>query len=131
MANITFTKDLEIGIAMIDEQHKELINRINNVSSTPNETQKTIDLLSEYVVKHFTDEQELHIKYNYPKAAEHKVLHQNFINEFDKIKKKFSGSEDAFKISLELIQFVVTWIIKHIKGVDIEFGRYYQENCLK
>jgi hemerythrin len=129
MSHITFTKDLETGITLIDNQHQELINRINNVLLTKDETQKTIKLLSEYVVKHFTDEEELHIKHHYPKAKEHKVAHQNFINDFERYKKDFSVREDTFKFATELINFVSVWIVKHIKVDDIEFGKYYKEHC--
>jgi len=29
---ITFSKDLEIGVSLIDEQHKELVDRLNAVT---------------------------------------------------------------------------------------------------
>ena len=130
---ISLTKDLETGIALIDEQHQELINRINSLgasnSFTQTETKKTIDLLSEYVIKHFTDEQELHQKYNYPNAEAHKTLHKNFMNEFEKVKNDFFAKEFDFRVSLELTKFIVDWIIKHIKAADVEFGKYYKEHC--
>ena len=132
MEFITFTKDLEMGIKIIDEQHHELINRINALASchsfAPAEVQKTIDLLSEYVGKHFADEQDLHIKTNYPKKDEHKLLHQEFTNDFEKMKNNFSKNDDIFKFSLDLTQFIVAWAIRHIKVADVEFSIYYKEN---
>ena len=58
---IALTKDMETGVSKIDEQHKELIDRLNQVSSmglksfSKEETQKTLDFLGDYVVKHFSD----------------------------------------------------------------------------
>ena len=125
---ISFTKDLETGISVIDEQHQELIDRINNLGACSKaETQKTIDLLSEYVVKHFADEEEMHNKYNYPDAEAHKVLHKNFISEFEKVTS--SSREGNLKFAVELNQFIVTWIVKHIKAADVKFGEYYKQHC--
>ena len=109
---ISFSKDLETGIKAIDDQHKELINKVNalsaNKSFTKDDIQKTITILADYVVQHFADEQALHTKYNYPKAAAHKALHDNFIAEIEKIKKEFRTRDDYLKFSLEIKQTAIT-----------------------
>jgi hemerythrin-like metal-binding protein len=128
---ITLTKDLEIGVAKIDEQHKELIDRINTITSmgtryvTKEETQNTLDLLDKYVVQHFCDEEALQKECNYPKYEWHKEIHQNFISDFMNVKEEFSKNGASMKFTIELNNRIISWIVKHIKNVDVEFGKYY------
>ena len=128
---ITLTKDMEIGVAKIDEQHKELIDRINTIISmglksvSKEETQKTLDLLGRYVVQHFSDEEALQRKCNYPKYEWHRELHHKFIGDFMKIKEVFAENGPSVKFTVELNNRLIHWIVKHIKNVDAEFGKFY------
>ena len=129
---LSLTKDMETGVEKIDTQHRELINRINNLvaagekAASKEETQKTIDYLGEYVVKHFSDEEELQIKSKYPKYAEHKAKHTFFIDDFSKLKTEFAGRSNSMEFTMKLNSSLITWIVKHIKGDDTEFGRFYK-----
>jgi hemerythrin len=129
---ITLSKDMETGVEKIDFQHRELINRINNVlmleekASSEEETQKTIDYLSEYVVKHFKDEEEIHAANNYPIRAEHKEKHAHFVSDFSKLKAEFKGNSHSMEFTMKLNSSLINWIVKHIKGDDVEFGKFYR-----
>ena len=128
---ITISKDMETGVAKIDEQHKELVNRINAVSSmgtksmSKEETQKTLDLLGEYIIKHFSDEEILQKKSNYPKFDWHRGQHQLYISEFQKLKQEYTQNGASAKFTLDLSNSIIGWIVRHIKSVDVEFGKYY------
>jgi hemerythrin len=129
---ITLSKDMETGVEKIDLQHRELINRINSVltleekAASEEETQKTIDYLGEYVVKHFREEEEIHAANNYPKRAEHKEKHTRFIDDFSKLKAEFNGKSHSMEFTMKLNSSLITWIVKHIKGDDVEFGKFYK-----
>ena len=130
---LSLTKDMETGVEKIDTQHRELISRINGVlaagekSASKEETKKTVDYLGEYIVKHFSDEQEIHRKSKYPKAEEHKGKHNLFINDFTKLENEFVANGNSMEFTMKLNSSLITWIVKHIKGDDVEFGRYYKE----
>lgn len=129
---ITLSKDMEVGVPKIDTQHKELVDRLNAVlalgakSITKEETQKTLDLLGEYIVKHFRDEEVLQKQSGYPKYEWHKSQHQHYIDEFTKLKKEFVANGASAKFTLDLNNSIVNWIVRHIRTVDVEFGKYYQ-----
>jgi len=129
---LSLTKDMETGVEKIDTQHRELINRINNLISagekaaSKEETQKTIDYLGEYIVEHFSDEQEIHLKSNYPKYEEHKAKHAYYVDDFTKLKNEFAANGTSMEFTMKLNGSLITWIVKHIKGDDVEFGRYYK-----
>ena len=128
---IVFSKDMEIGIGKIDSQHKELINRINAVSSmgmksfTKEETQKTLDMLSSYVMKHFADEENLQKQSGYPKFAQHKELHSFYLKELQGLKREFAANGTSPQFTMDLNKSIINWIVKHIKSADVEFSKFY------
>jgi len=131
---ITLSKDMEIGVKKVDDQHRELIDRINAVSAmgiqsfSKEETQKTIDMLGDYIVKHFGDEEGLQIQCGYPKYEWHKGQHKILIDAYQKIKKDFADSGPSAKFTLDLNKSIIDWIVRHIKSADAEFGKYYNEH---
>ena len=130
---ITLTKDMETGIAKVDEQHKELVRQLNAVlamgtsSVSKEETQKTIDFLGAYVVQHFKDEEGLQKQSGFEKYEWHKGQHQTFMNEFQKLRAEFVANGPSAQFTVKLNSSIINWIVKHIKSADVEFGKYYQE----
>jgi hemerythrin len=128
---ITLSKDMEIGVKKIDDQHRELIDRINAVTSmgaqsaSKEETQKTINMLGDYIIKHFGDEESLQTQCNYPKYEWHKGQHIILKNEYQKIKNEFEEFGPSPKFTLDLSRSIIDWIVRHIKSADVEFGKYY------
>lgn len=128
---IILGKDYEVGVAKIDEQHKELVKRLNTViglgasSVTKSETEKTLKFVEDYIIKHFHDEEQLQIQCGYPKYEWHKNQHKVYINAFQKVKKEYHANGPSAKYTLELNNSIIKWIVTHIKMVDVEFGKYY------
>jgi len=129
---ITLTKDMETGISKIDAQHKELVDRINAVTAmgtksiSNDETKKTLDLLGAYIIKHFNDEEALQKQSGYPKYEQHCQQHKLYIVEFEKLKKEFAQNGHSAKFTLDLSNSIISWIVRHIKSVDADFGKYYK-----
>jgi hemerythrin len=123
---------MEVGVQKIDAQHKELVDRLNAVTAmgtksvSKEETQKTLDLLGEYIVKHFGDEEALQKQSGYPKYEWHKGQHQIYIGEFAKLKKEFMANGVSARFTLDLNNSIINWIVRHIKTVDVEFGKHYR-----
>jgi hemerythrin len=128
---ITFSKTMEVGVEEIDAQHKELIDRLNTVtymglkSTSKEETQKTLDFLSEYIIKHFRDEEELQKRSEYPKFEWHREQHQFYIAEVEKLKQEFAMNGNSPKYTTDLSKSIIVWILRHIQSVDVEFGKFY------
>ena len=128
---ITLSKDMETGIAKIDAQHRELIDRLNAVTAmgaksvSTEETQKTLNMLGDYIVKHFSDEEALQKQSGYEKYEWHKAQHQLYIGEFQKLKEEFKADGYSAKFTLDLNNSIINWIVRHIRSVDVEFGKHY------
>jgi hemerythrin-like metal-binding protein len=132
-----WTEDLSVGIEEIDEQHKELISRINDlVDSVRQHVCKykigdVIKFLEEYIFVHFGDEEGLMKKYGYPDYPAHKAQHEFFISEFTDLKKELEKLEGgkkrgSYDLSVETNRIVVDWILDHIAKIDRKLGAYLQ-----
>ena len=101
-----WTGDLSVGIDEIDEQHKELIRRINDlVDSVRQKSCKykigdVIKFLEEYVVVHFGEEEGLMEKYAYPEYKPHRAQHEYFMREFPGSRKSLRNSRAAAREAL-------------------------------
>jgi len=122
---------METGVAKIDAQHRELVDRLNAVvamgtkSVSSEETRKTLNLLGDYIVKHFGDEEALQIQSGYPKYEWHKEQHRQYIAEFQALKDEFAANGSSAKFTLALNKSIIEWIVKHIKFADVDFGKHY------
>jgi hemerythrin len=128
---VELTKDMETGIAQVDSQHRELVNRLNTVASmgvkavSKEETQKTLDLLDAYIVEHFGSEEALQKQCGYPKydwhVGQHKLFHKSFLD----LEAEFAANGHSPKYTLDLNRSIINWIMTHIRTADVEFGKYY------
>jgi hemerythrin len=127
---IVITSELLTHVPLIDEQHQELFNRINaaaavgNMAKVRQEALETLDFLGKYIVKHFTEEEELMLKSGYPSREWHHTWHQGYIAKFDSMQKEFmqNGASQEY---MEILQkFIMDWIVKHIMHVDVELGKH-------
>ncbi|MCL2558549.1 MAG: hemerythrin family protein [Treponema sp.] len=127
---LEFTPDLVIGVSHIDGQHKELIKRINSVlavgtgSANKEETERLINFLGEYVVKHFADEEELQKSSGFPQYEWHRGQHKEYLEEFKKLKDEYvkNGLTPGFTNALN--NSVIAWVVRHIQTADKELGEF-------
>ena len=130
---IKFTDNLITNVKFIDDQHKELFSRINEVIAlgtkfaSKEETDRTIKMLGDYIVKHFDDEEALQRKYSYPKHNEHKAMHQQYIAEFVKLKAEYDNNGPSVNFTMQLNKSIIDWIVKHIRYVDVDMGKFISE----
>ncbi|WP_456418792.1 bacteriohemerythrin, partial [Methanocaldococcus infernus] len=123
---IKWSKDLETGISTFDEEHKTLIETLNEVYSLleNKESEKAKELLRnnivEYASKHFKHEEEIMEKYNYPELENHKKVHSMFVNMIvNKMLPKIEKSDSEFR---SVVSFLVGWLVMHIKNMDKKYG---------
>ncbi|WP_058486107.1 bacteriohemerythrin [Defluviitalea phaphyphila] len=127
-----WNSNLETGVEKIDIQHKEIIKRINGVLEACTQQRgkeivgDTLNFLEKYVIEHFKDEEESQIKSGYPKYKEHKILHDNFIQDLKDLRNKFEQDGATLTVVLNMNKVVVRWLARHIMQEDKEFAKYYK-----
>jgi hemerythrin len=64
------------------------------------------------------------------KYTEHKEKHTRFIDDFSKLKAEFAYKGNSMEFMMKFNNSIITLIVKHIKGDDVEFGKYYKARVL-
>ncbi len=134
---IKWTEDLSVGIKTIDEQHKELFDRINSlVDAIKQHVCKykigdVIKFLEDYVHIHFEEEERYMLKYGYPHYNHHKSQHEYFRQELSTLKPELLKLEGgtkpgSYELSVATNQLVVDWILAHVANVDKQLGKFLQ-----
>ena len=95
MEKVEWDNTLSVGVKLIDEQHKGLIQRINGVLKAVEEKQeereiaKTLNFLFDYTHFHFSTEVK-HMELNdYPGLEDHKMRHEEFVDTLKNLEKEF------------------------------------------
>lgn len=123
MAYMEWTRDLESGLPVIDEQHKrivEFINELHDASQTGNidETNHVMEGLLNYTVTHFEFEEDLQEKAGYPFLKAHQRIHEIFMKKVAEIRARSNKGED---VAQELLKLLKGWLASHIKGEDRDY----------
>lgn len=127
---IEWTPDLSIGVEKIDEQHKELIKRFNDLADAvfdgrgKEEIGDILHFLADYTVTHFRDEETLQELFGYPGFQRHKMIHDQFVSEVQTLITKFEAGELDTELVVKTVDAVGAWVLNHIKKEDMEIGNY-------
>lgn len=128
---IEFSDNLITGNEMIDQQHKELIERISKfVDVCENGDGKVkaiqmLDYMAEYTTFHFQQEEELQEKVSYPGLEEHRKKHEEFKKTVDVLYEFLDESEGPTEAFVQQVQKnVVNWLYQHIEGFDRSVAEY-------
>ncbi len=125
-----WTSDLATGVDEIDNQHKELFTRINNLLAAckkgegKKEVAKVIGFLEDYVIEHFSEEEGHMNNRNYPEYSRHKGEHLIFMENFAKLKNQFETDGPGVHVVVSTNRMVVDWLLNHIRKEDKALGAF-------
>lgn len=130
---IDFNEELYTGNELIDNQHKELIDRIAKFVSACElgeskvKAIKMLDYMDEYTNFHFNAEEELQKKEGYPELSIHQKKHEEFKNTVKTLYELLDEKEGPDQEFVEIVKKnVVEWLLVHIKGADRSVAEYIQ-----
>lgn len=124
---IRWRDELDTGIDLIDEQHRELFRRFDLFLSACEAGEATgslnqlLDFLSLYVQKHFHDEEELLSGSGYPQLEAHREEHAVFMGKLKKLQIDVAGEGVALHHVIDTNALLFKWIVSHISRTDREF----------
>lgn len=128
-----FTKELETGNALIDSQHRQLIEAINRLLEACGQgkgrahIKETMDFLQQYTAKHFADEEALQLQYEYPDYVSHKNYHEWF----KKTVKELAGELEEMGPTVVMVgkvnASIAGWLVNHIRREDTKVAAHIRQ----
>jgi len=111
-----------VGLQLIDEQHKNLINLINKLYDAfiKKEHQdiitEIVQELEDYTKYHFNAEEAIFTKSDIKIKSNHLKEHKEFISKVNEFKEKVNKNKGA--LTYELMSFLRNWLKNHILFID-------------
>ena len=128
MVTIAWDDRYRIGLPIIDNQHKYLLQLINQLydditSGAPaTSLEEVFNNLDDYAVYHFTIEERWMQGQLYPELASHQQEHATFKEHVDELR-RLHLRRDSYA-SLKTLTFLYHWLTSHIQGSDFQFGQF-------
>ena len=129
MSKIEWNDRLEIGISVIDGQHRRIVDYINALYDLHGHDDSIVikavirDLI-DYTYSHFEFEEALMEEAGYESLAVHKKTHIAFRDRVDHLQKRFENGEN---IAADLTELLKTWLLGHIVADDTSYAPLVKE----
>ncbi len=123
MAEITWSEGFSVGVPLMDDQHKRLIDLINATDGICDEAtmKEAIRSMFDYAQLHFHDEEDLLRSRHYPELNGQIHDHHHFIAQA----REFASQDlNDPKMCARLNTFLCTWLSHHILEVDMKYKHF-------
>jgi hemerythrin-like metal-binding protein len=127
---VAWNPELATGNYNIDSQHKQIFRILSNLvdasinGQNPAVLEKTLNFLTDYTLKHFTDEEALQLTYNYPGYPEHRQAHDDFKKTVAALRAEFDEKGSSPELWEKVASTIVRWLVKHIKQEDFKIATF-------
>jgi hemerythrin len=130
---LTWSNSLSCGIKLIDDQHKGLVNLINEMFNhvTGNEVQekdyfnRVIVEAVKYVKVHFATEEKIMIATKYSGYDAHKKAHESFVVA---VAQNIKDYQEGKRLTLSAFtRYLKDWVLSHIAVMDKQYFEYFKK----
>jgi hemerythrin len=129
MPLMEWNTSLSTGITVFDNDHKKLVALVNELYDAVSAGKgkdamgKILDALIDYTKTHFAREEQYLTQHGYPDLAAHKKEHVGLTDQVLEVQRKYKAGSTS-TLSLEVLNFLKNWLIKHIQGTDKRYGPF-------
>ena len=121
-----------IGIDVIDNQHRQILDYINalehiRISGQRDKIKEVLDDLIDYTQSHFSFEENLLEQVSYQYLPSHRGIHELFVKRLNDYRHKFDQGES---VENELYRLLSKWLINHIQHDDQDYVDAVRDNML-
>jgi len=130
---ITWSDRFSCGIKLIDDQHKGLVELVNDMfnHATGNSIQEhdyfniVIQEVVKYVKVHFATEEKIMIATKFSGYAEHKKAHDSFVLA---VVENINDYKAGKRLTLSTFtKFLKEWVLSHIAMMDKQYFEYFKK----
>lgn len=135
MAFFAWSDSYSVGVQSIDDQHKKLIQLTDDLFSAMKtgkgneQVGGIVSSLIDYTLTHFAYEEKAMQAANYPGYLQHHKLHEDLVKKVKEFQAKFQTGNTM--LSVDLLNFLKTWLINHIQGDDKKYLPYLVAKGIK
>ncbi len=115
---------MSTGDDSIDSQHRELIERINELhnaclaGTAREELLKLLDFLGNYAKSHFSHEEGIMQNHRCPVRGQNKAAHVQFLREYEKLVEIVKRDGPSTTAVLQIRELLGNWLKNHICSID-------------
>jgi len=123
---IVWQPEYNIGIHIIDEQHRGIVSTINSLyygmqnNYIKEMLTSIVGMMYDYTHIHFHIEEDFLTKIDFPNAKKHRELHQELTYQLAKMGRDSLLEKDSIKF----LEFLKKWWINHICCEDLIFRNH-------
>lgn len=123
MAALAWSEAYGVGNAMLDSDHRILINLLNQLHDAAETGQSrevvgtVVNVLAEYTEHHFRREEGLLAAAGYPRLEEHRAAHRELEDKVRALRDRWLGG-DRSALDEEVLLMLKKWLTDHILGAD-------------
>lgn len=130
MEKLVWNNGLAVDDALIDEQHKTWIGRLNDVSMAieshqgPQRIAEALGFLNEYTQYHFSTEERYMTEHHYPDLVNHQKKHAELKKALADLEQEYEEDGATHLLANSIDTFAVNWLFTHIRETDTKFGAF-------
>jgi len=115
-----------VGVTQIDSQHRHIVGLLNGMhdvmsrGAKPNEVAALAQDLMDYTCYHFAAEEKLMEQAGYEGLAAHREKHAAMKAEVERF--LAAARTGGASVPIKLMNFLKSWLAKHINGTDKEYA---------
>ena len=123
---------LELGIDLIDQQHKQLLSYANSFfiqhcsGNAQQSARESIAFLQQYILYHFQAEEAFQVECSYPSYRSHQAQHSFLAMQVKAHQVRLEASDFAPDSIEAFYRFFMGWISNHIMEDDLAFALFYK-----
>ncbi len=131
MAFIDWKPEYEVGIPVVDRDHRHLLELLNRFEAAHQEGHAREDVLGilreliRYAEEHFQREEALMDESGYLDLLEHQLVHEDLVRQIFALHERYSAQDNH--IPEEVQEFLKRWFLEHILHMDMRFGEWYRQ----
>ena len=124
MPHFVWTSEYELGISVIDSQHKRIIDYINRIDdiltehTSQSEMKDILTHLVDYTFSHLAFEEAMLEEIGYQDFDAHQLTHKTFTKLIENLRQRALQGEP---VGAELAAFLKNWLITHIMSEDARY----------
>jgi hemerythrin-like metal-binding protein len=129
---ISWNDSLSVGVAEIDEEHRQFVARVNDLNKAIVEcadkatVERLLDLMLMEATHHFWHEQRLLAKWQYPQRAAHAAKHAELTAQFERVMKEFERADVSFTWALKGLH-IKQLLVDHLLKEDAKYRDFLQQ----